>query len=210
MPSECIICLGESEDDNRLTKKDCSKCLGINIHSDCFEELIKTSGTKCPNCRGRLKKLGDEISDSSSQSSMDSDEENTYLREFLDRTRVIYFGTREVIEDNNIQNINMNRPLYSILKNILYVGLISMLCYLIGAFFVFIYCLIPDACSDGYNQLFTDLGVDIFKLFLGIFFLAYISCYFKSGWLPRNSRSNVSRNRRESHNNQNITEEQIV
>ena len=160
MPSECIICLGESEDDNRLTKKDCSKCLGINIHTDCFEELIKTSGTKCPNCRGRLKKPEDEISDSSSQSSMDSDQENTYLREFLDRTRVIYFRNREDNEANqdndNNQNIIINRMLYKLFKNLLHIGIISLVCYLIGSLFVFIYCLLPDACSEGYNQLFSD------------------------------------------------------
>lgn len=165
MPEECIICL---ENEN-LFKVECNECNGIYIHPDCYRVLLNSSGTKCPHCRGSLKN-NDNIRDIDGDSdvSMASDEENRYIDQHI----------LAIIRENNSRTgVNPeNRIMTSkqLIQTIAFVMIFLTFSYLIGALFIYLYCLIVENCQKNTNKIMVNPYYMFLKFFVGIFILTFI------------------------------------
>tara|TARA_B100001093_G_C26765367_1_gene987637 strand:+ start:907 stop:1497 length:591 start_codon:yes stop_codon:yes gene_type:complete len=164
MPEECIICL---ENEN-LFKVECNECNGIYIHSDCYRVLLNNSGTKCPHCRGTLKNNNNipDI-DVDTDLSTNSDEENRYIDQHI----------LEVIRENNRINANSENRIMTfkqLIQTIAFVMIFLTISYIIGALFVYIYCLIVENCQKNTNKIMVNPYYMFLKFFVGIFILSFI------------------------------------
>ena len=145
MENECIICL----DENDLLNIECKSCHGINIHENCFIELLNNNGDKCPHCRGDLI-----IPDREPFISVFSED----IDQILFRNR--YITIRECHR----------------LKAVFVVSFFMMLSYICGYCITILGCLFFfDKCSIDVTLPFTNQYYFFLRVIIGVVFLIAIS-----------------------------------